>query len=251
EWAVIGCPEDDGDAIKYREEAEARLIEASINAQRFIIPDSAGGEAISHERWKQVLTDGFGEDSGISKEDLDNMALNMQGFREGMDFVYETFTNKGVPFARPPIAIVTDPAQQNEGAFYYNGYTGEVQIVARYLKVNGRLDPGCPGALYTSGTQELVFTGVAGDIFRLAGVEEMHHSHYSRMRQDNVPESGRHADSIAMYHAVDIEWHALRWKIMFAERAGMPEPTIRLLKKFRDDAKEIRRLRQAAKRQDQ
>jgi hypothetical protein len=178
----------------------------------------------------------FGRPSNAEKfnGDIQNAISLLVGLGEGIHYTFDKFKNKMEDTPRlPQFAFVFESKPHIPMVGTSN--EGEVVFVRwDFLEARSKRDIHKVEPVHRK--NEVANVASSLDVFRLAGVEEGHHSIFLRVK----PESawGPVADSsmtVAQYNARTIEYLPLIWQIRFAKERNLPPETIAHLEaKYRE-----------------
>ncbi len=189
----------------------------------------------SKKEWKESLDQGF--QTYRFKGDSEKGAELLQAFSEGVQYVYDTYGERqaGEGLEEPTIVLIT---KDNIMRSPFAANDTQIRIKASFVEARSQDLPE-QNVEFTKADGELAFKGKTIDFFRLAGVEEGHHTVFKKVKGSEDLLNPNETD-LASYDASDPEWHGLRWQSRFAREKGLPDETQALLKTRMEAAKQIR-----------
>lgn len=180
---------------------------------------------------------------GIPDAEIAGCARLMGAYMEGARWTARRFTVRGIDagFDLVPTIVVAMRDDRMSPICTLNDGS-DVQILGAHLRHWGQKPPDEPVRLWTA-RGEFLMRVSPRDWFRLAGVEETHHA--ISLRRQLLRVEAFPARSLAEYHAREVEFQAMEFKVAFAEERRLPIAVRSRLRSIRAGAARLRPLSHA------
>lgn len=195
------------------------------------------GELHTEGQWKTWLQINIPDFTG----NIDQAGTLMACFSQGREYVLREFTRRGLKNISAPHVVILLRESQAVSVIGATNQGRDVYIKRSYLEECSNYDLTSIGNVARKADRTVLYEGTIADMFRLAGVEETHHSVFAQIKPDEVEGIDPATVSVPQYDAREDEYRALKWQIRFAKKRNMPEVTINLLQRRFEAASKLRR----------